>query len=222
MHKIFDGKVYDMIKKPDGIVFSYLEDVIDDNVLIKFKMFDAKSGIITDIAKNVYLLTKFGSNYKPAVDMCDNFITVKTINLPSGKLFLCKKDGSCYLLDSDGSVIWNGIILYRENPPSSIALYDNCIWASFEKDNVLIRFNIASMREELRIGGSKSPFSSPKGLFIEGNTAVVSNSGDGSLTKVNLDTYAVSRYYEFDKSVKSYIKVGIYEFVLLDDGIYQF
>lgn len=222
MHKIFDGKIYDMIKKPDGIVFSYLEDVIDDNVLIKFKMFDAKSGIITDIAKNVYLLTKFGSNYKPAVDMCDNFITVKTINLPSGKLFLCKKDGSCYLLDSDGSVIWNGIILYRENPPSSIALYDNCIWASFEKDNVLIRFNIASMREELRIGGSKSPFSSPKGLFIEGNTAVVSNSGDGSLTKVNLDTYAVSRYYEFDKSVKSYIKVGIYEFVLLDDGIYQF
>lgn len=221
MHRIFEGKVYEIIKKPDGLIFSHLEDVFDDGVLVKFKMFDAKSGIINDIAKNVYLLAKFGSNYKPAVDLCDNYITVKTINLPSGKLFLCKENGDCYLLDSDGSVLWNGIILYRDNPPSSIALYDNCIWASFDKSNVLIRFNIVSMREELRIGGAKSPFSSPKGLYIEGNTAIVSNAGGCSLTKVNLDTYAVDRYYEFERSVKSYIKVGAFEFVLLDDGIYQ-
>ncbi|MBO4694037.1 MAG: hypothetical protein J5659_06595 [Clostridia bacterium] len=222
MQKIFEGKVYDMIKKPDGLVFSYLEDVIDENVLVKFKMLDAKSGIITDIAKNVYLLTKFGSNYKPAVNLCDNFITVKAINLPSGKLFLCEKSGNCYLLDSDGSVLWNGIIIYHEDPPSDIALYDNCVWASFDKSNVLIRFNIVSMREELRIGGEKSPFCRPKGLFIEGNTAIVSNVGSKSLTKVNLSTYAVSEYYEFTQSVKSYIKVGVYEFVLLENGIFSF
>lgn len=222
MQEIFKGKVYDMIKKPDGLVFSYLEDVIDDNVLVKFKMFDAKSGKITDIAKNVYLITKFGSNYKPAVDLCENFITVKAINLPSGRLFLCEKSGNCFLIDGDGSVLWSGLILYRESPPSDIALYDNCVWASFDKSNVLIRFNVTSMREELRIGGSRSPFSAPKGLFIEGNIATVSNSGSNSLTKVNLDTYSVEQYYDFEQSVKGYIKIGNHEFVLLDTGIYQF
>lgn len=221
MDKVFDGNVYDMVKKPDGLVFSYLEDVIDDNVLIKFKMLDAKTGTLTDIAKNVYLITKFGSNYRPAVQLCDNFITAKAINLPSGKLLLCEKSGNCFLLDSDGTVVWNGVIMYRENAPSDFALYNNCVWASFDKNNVLIRFNISSMREELRIGGKSSPFSVPKGLFIEGNTAIVSNSGSNSLTKVNLDTYEVKEYYEFDRAVKNYIKVGIYEFVLLEDGIYS-
>ena len=222
MQKVFEGEVYDMVKKPDGLVFSYLEDVLDEGVLVKFKMIDAKSGIITDIAKNVYLLAKFGSNYKPAVKLCDNYVSVKAINLPSGKLFLCEKTGNCYLLDADGSVLWNGIILYRENPPSDVALYGNCVWASFDKNNVLIRFNISSMREELRIGGDRSPFSDPKGLFIEGNTAIISNAGSNSLTKVNLDTYEVSMYYEFEQSVRGYVKTGIYEFVLLKNGIFSF
>lgn len=222
MQKVFEGKVYDLVKKPDGLVFSYLEEEFDDGVLVKFKMLDAKSGIITDVAKNVYLIAKFGSNYKPAVGLCDNFITVKAINLPSGKLFLCERSGNCFLLDADGSVLWNGIILYRDNPPSDIALFGNSVWASFDKSNVLIRFNIASMREELRIGGARSPFSGPKGLFVEGNTAIVSNAESKSLTKVNLDTYAVSEYYEFDQKVKSYVKIGVYEFVLLETGIYQF
>lgn len=222
MQQIFAGKVYDMIKKPGGLVFSHLEDVIDDNLLIKFKMLDTSSGTVTDIAKNVYLLTKFGSNYRPAVDMVDNFITVKAINLPSGKLFLCQKSGECFLLDGDGSPLWTGSILYKENPPSDIALHDNCVWACFKDSNVLIRFNLATMREELRIGGERSPFSGPRGLFVDGNIAIVSNFTSKGLTRVNLDTYSVEQYYEFDQSVIGYTKVDNYEYVLLESGIYQF
>lgn len=222
MKKVFSGTVYDIIKKPDGLIFSYLEEVLTDGVLIKFKMLDARSGVITDVTKNVYLLTKFSSNYKPAVSRCDNFITAKTIILPSGKLFLCKENGECLLFDPDGSVVWNGIILYRDNPPSDIALYGNSIWASFAKENALVRFNIENIREELRIGGEKSPFSSPRGIYIDGNTAIISNYGSNSLTKVHLDTYSVEQYYTFEQSVKSYIREGIYRFALLKDGIYSF
>lgn len=222
MQEVFKGKVYDMIKKPDGVVFSYLEEVVNEGVLVKFKMIDASTGIVKDIAKNVYLLAKFGSNYKPAVKLASNYITVKAINLPSGKSFLCEKDGGCILLDSDGSVIWTGSILYKDNPPSDIALYDNCVWASFIEDNVLIRFNLATMREELRIGGKSSPFFKPRGIFVEGNTAIVSNIGSKCLVKVNLDTYSVEPYYDFDEGVRAYTKAGDYEFVLLQDGIYYF
>ena len=221
MKEIFKGTVYDMIRKPDGIVFSYLEETLSDGLFIKFKMIDAHSGAVTDIAKNIYLIGKFGSNYRPAVKLCDNFITAKTIVLPSGKLFICKKNGECYLIDSDGAVLWNGIILYHDNPPSDIALYNNSIWASFYEDNALVRFNIENMREELRIGGEHSPFLGPRGIFIEGKTATVSNMVSKTLAKINLDTYAVEQYYEFEQGVKNYIKEGIYEFVQLESGIYS-
>lgn len=222
MQQIFAGEIYDMIKKPGGLVFSYLEDVIDDNFLVKFKMLDADTNAVTDIAKNVYLLAKFGSNYRHAVKLVDNFITVKAINLPSGKLFLCEKSGACFLFDGDGSILWTGGILYKEEAPSDIALYDNCVWASFKESNVLIRFNLATMREELRIGGARSPFSGPRSIFIEENIATVSNTRSNSLTKVNLDTYSVEQYYEFNQSVREYAKVDNREFVLLESGIYQF
>ena len=222
MRQLFGGNVYDMVKKPDGLVFSYLEDVIDGEVLIKFKMIDADTGAVTDIAKNVYLLAKFGNNYRKVIKLTANYITLKAINLPSGKLFLCDKSGACYLLDSDASVLWQGAVSYRDETPSDIALYDNCVWASFSESNVLIRFNLATMREELRIGGARSPFSSPRGVYIEGNTAIVCNAKSNCLTKVNLDTYLVEEYYGFDQKVRDYKKVGLYEFVLLESGIYSF
>ena len=222
MREIFNGTVYEMIQKPDGLIFPYLEEVTDDGLFIKFKMLDAVSGTLNDITKNVYFLAKFGSNYHSVVKTVDNYITVKAINLPSGKLFLCEQSGNCYLFDGDGSVLWTGSIIYKDFPPSDIALYDNCVWASFKESNALIRFNLATMREELRIGGERSPFAGPRGIFIDENTAVISNTASNSLTKVNLDNYTVEEYYTFDKSVREYLKVGGYEYVLLDDGIYSF
>lgn len=222
MKEIFSGEVYEMIEKPDGLIFSHLYEVLADGLYIKFKMLDAVSGTISDISKNVYFLAKFGSNYHSVVKMVDNYITVKSINLPSGKLFLCEQSGNCYLIDGDGSILWTGSILYKDEAPSGIALYDNCIWACFKSSNALIRFNLATMREELRIGGERSPFSGPRGIFICENTAVISNTLSNSLTKVNLDNYTVEHYYDFKESVKEYVKIGGYEYVLLDNGIYSF
>ena len=222
LKKIFEGEVYEMIKKPGGLIFSHLEEALSDELFVKFKMLDTVSGTIKDITKNVYSLAKFGSNYRSAVKIVDNYITVKAINLPTGKLFLCEQSGSCFLLDTDGSILWTGSIMYKDCSPSDIALYDNCVWASFKDNNVLIRFNLATMREELRIGGERSPFAGPRGIYIDENVAVVSNTLSNNLTKVNLDNFTVEQYYEFEKSVKEYIKVDNYEFVLLEDGIYSF
>ena len=211
-----------MIQKPDGLVFSHLEEALEDGLFIKFKMLDAVSGTISDITKNVYLLAKFGSNYHSVLKIIGNYITVKAINLPTGKLFLCEQSGDCYLIDGNGSTLWTGNIMYKDSAPSDIALYDNCVWASFKESNVLIRFNLATMREELRIGGERSPFAGPRGIFIDDNTAIVSNTLSNSLTKINLDNYTLEEYYNFEQGVRDYIKVGGYEYVLLEDGIYSF
>ena len=86
MKKIFEGEVYEILPLSNGIIFSYCKEVIDENIVVAFKMLSFDTGRFTDIAKNIYLLTKFGNNYKAVMANCDNYITVKSIILPSIRL----------------------------------------------------------------------------------------------------------------------------------------
>lgn len=221
MKEIFHGEVYEILPLSNGIVFSYCKDVIDDNVIVAFKMLSFDNGRFTDVAKNIYLLTKFGNNYKMVVDNCDNYITVKSIILPNSKVFLLSADGLAQLIDTDGIPIWKGMLSYRTYTASDIVLYKSCLWACYSECNAMLRYNLNTMREELRIGGNRSPFNKPKSLFVEGENVIVSNQGSQKLTKVNLESYVVTDCEEFPEPVNQYVKVGNYRFVLLKSGIYM-
>ena len=220
MKPIFEGEVYEMLPKSDGIVFSYCRGVEDNNVTVGFKMLSFENGSLVDVAKNIYLVTKFGSNYRAAVRVCENYITSKAVVLPNDKLFIVSAGGQAYIADITGDIDWSGEIGYRNCPPNDIAFYNNALWASFANENALIRFNPNTMREELKVGGKRSPFDAPKDIFIDGATAVVCNNGSNKLIKINLDSYAVEEYKQFEERPHSYLKIGKFEFVLLDSGIY--
>ncbi len=221
MKKIFAGEVYEILPQSNGIIFSYCKDVIEENVVVAYKMLSFETGRFTDIAKNIYLLTKFGNNYKAIMANCDNYITVKSIVLPNSKVFLLSTDGKAQLIDTDGTPIWQGSLTYRDAVASDIVLYKNCLWACYCDTNVLVRYNLATMREELRIGGNKSPFSKPKSMFIEGNTVTVANQGSQKLIQVNLDSYSILEDQEFEEPVNQYVKSAGYRFVLLKSGVYM-
>ena len=220
MKKIYDGKIYEVLPKSDGIIFPYQKAVIDDGDVVWYKMLSFENSLLTDVSENVYWNIKFGSNYLVATKLCKNFVMAKSIILPNGRLFLCAENGQAFIVDTDGMINILGELKYRDQIPSDIAFYKNCIWASFSDANVLIRFNINTMRAELRIGGNHSPFNSPCGLFIDGSFAYVCNSGNNSIVKVDLENYSVDELYNFEESVKSYIKSGGYEFAMLDSGLY--
>ncbi len=221
MKTVFEGEVYEILPQSNGIIFSYCKDIIDQNVVVAFKMLSFDTGRFTDIAKNIYLLTKFGNNYKAVMENCDNYITVKSILLPNSKVFLLSTDGTAQLIDTDGTPIWKGLLSYRGANASDIVLYKNSLWTCYADSNVMVRYNLATMREELRIGGNKSPFDKPKSLFIEGNTVTVSNQGSQKLTQVNLDSYTILDCEEFQEPVNQYIKSNNYRFVLLKSGVYM-
>ncbi len=220
MNKIFEGKIYDILPKTDGIIFSYQKAHIDDGEVVWFKMLSLENALMTDVGKNIYWNIKFGGNYEAAVKTVKNFVAVKSVILPGNRLFLCDDDGQAFVIDSDGSVNLVGELKYRDKAPSGIAFHQNSIWASFADRNVLMRFNINTMRAELRIGGKNSPFDKPYGIYIDGDDAYVSNSGSKNLVKVNLKNYTVEERYNFEEPIRSYIKSGNYEFVLLDSGLY--
>ena len=220
MKKIFSGKVFDVLPLSDGIIFSYCKDVVDQSTVVAYKMITFDNGRFTDIAKNIYLLTKFGNNYKAVAAICDNYITAKSIVLPNSKVFLLSADGEARLLGADALPVWTGELKYRGCNATDIALYKNALWASFADCNVLLRYNLTAMREELRIGGNKSPFDKPSGLFVDGDTVMVSNVGSSKLIEVNLNTYSVFDYEEFSEPVRQYVKVGENRFAVLDSGLY--
>lgn len=220
MKRIFSGEIFEVMPLSDGIIFSYCKTKTEENVIVAYKMISFDNGRFTDVAKNIYLMTKFGNNYKAVVNTCDNYITTKSIVLPNGKVFLLSSDGNARLLDNNASVIWSGSLLYRSCTPSDIVLFGNVLWVSFSDCNALLRYNLTTMREELRIGGNKSPFDKPRDLFLEGDSVTVSNQGSGKLTRVNLNTYAVTECESFDEPLYQYVSVSNNRFVVLESGLY--
>ncbi|MBR6501830.1 MAG: hypothetical protein IKT42_00135 [Clostridia bacterium] len=220
MKKIFDGKIYEILPKSDGIIFPYQKAVIDQGDVVWYKMLSIENSSLTDVSENIYLNIKFGSNYSVATGICKNFVAEKALVLPDGRTLLCNANGQVFIIDNDGMINISGEMKYRDETPSALAYYKNCIWASFRENNVLIRFNIATMRNELRIGGKTSPFSAPEDIFIDGEYAYVSNGKANNVIKVNLESYSVDELYTFEEPVLKFIKSGNFEFVQLESGLY--
>lgn len=220
MKKIFEGKIYEILPKPDRIIFPYQKAIVDEGDIVWYKMLSIENSNMTDISKNIYWNLKFGSNYAVAVSTVKNFVEAKSVILPGNRTLLCCGDGQVFIIDADGTINLAGELKYRDCSPSGIAFYKNGIWASFENSNVLIRFNVNTMRAELRIGGKSSPFDRPESIFVENQTAYVSNAGSNNIIKVDLEDYSIDELYNFEEPVHSYVKCGSFEFVLLDSGLY--
>ena len=220
MKKIFDGKIYEILPKSDGIIFPYQKAVVEQGDIVWYKMLSFENSTLSDVSETVYWNVKFGSNYMTAKKICQNFVLAKSIILPNGRLFLCGTNGQAFIIDTDGMINIAGELKYHDQTPSGIAFYKNSIWASFSDYNVLIRFNLSSLRVELRIGGKNSPFNNPRNIFIDDQFAYVCNGDTNNIVKVDLESYSVDELYNFEEPIHSYIKSGNREFVLLDSGLY--
>lgn len=221
MERIFAGEVYDVLPQPNGIVFSYCKEKGEKHILVSYKMLSFENNRMTDVAKNIYLLSKFGSNYRNITEGFENHITARSIVFSNGKVFALYDNGKAALFGSDGERIWDGVMLYRGNPPSDIAFFKGAIWASFAENDVLLRYNMVTMKPELRIGGKVSPFKNPRDIFVIENNAIISNPDINKLLRVNLNNFEVFDYKTFSEPIYSYTKVKDSEFVVMQSGLYK-
>ncbi len=220
MKLIFSGEVYEVLPIMNGIIFSYKKEEISDQTIVGYKMISFSSGQFTDVERNIYRLTKFGNNYTEVIKHIGNYIEVKSLLLAGGKIFLIFPDGKATLLDLDATPVWSGNLLYKGEAPSDVKFHGNALWATYEEKNVLIRFNLNTMRNDLRLGNRKEPFSAPKDIFIEEDRAIVSNFASKKLIAVNLNDYTVEDLEEFEEGVKQYICIDEKRMVILESGLY--
>lgn len=221
MKTLFEGEVVDVILVENGLIICYICSKDQDTVTVAYKMVTFTDGKFTFVQRSLYELSKFGSNREDVMRHVKNHITSRSLSLSSGKSFILERNGDAKLIDVDGECVWEGQLSYRGNAPSGIAVSNRSLWTCFKAASVLIRMNLLTMKEELRIGGgTTSPFDKPVDLFLDGNDIYVCNSGNNSIVRVNLNTYAAETYRQFDSPVYRFIKNDGYEFAVLDTGIY--
>ena len=223
MKKLFSDEIYDILDFEGGFIVVYRRNEVEDKIVVSYKSVLLNSGVVSQRTRTDYQFVKFGDLDPTGEFKSGEFITCSTAKLENGSLFVVTKNGDAKIFDSDGIVEWKGTIKYKECGPASIAHSGHTLWASFPKRNALIRFNLRTMREELRIGGSNdSSFNSPEGLWIneKDGQLIVCNAGSHNLLEVNMKTYTVRERAVFDEPVHRYLHLDNKELAVLDSGLY--
>ena len=223
MIQVFDEKALNILPLPNGFIVAYkkAEDENDDKMVVAYTLVSFEKENSSSVTRSVYQLAKFGSLYKMIEKQLENSFYWKTIFLPNDKLFAFYPDGSAVIFDAEARVIWSGTVLYDNSGAADFVLQGNSLWASFPNSDCVAKFNIGTMREELRIGGKSSAFSRPEGLFLEGDKLYVCSEGNGKVWEVNTNNYAVLEHMDFGEPVHQYLKVGGFTLARLDSGVYK-
>ena len=74
MRVIAKDTVFSLHPLPDGFLYSYLLEQDGEQVKIGDKMVSFSSGKISNVTKNVYMLTKFGGSYKSFAKKVKNLV----------------------------------------------------------------------------------------------------------------------------------------------------
>lgn len=224
MRSFFEGKVLQMLPVPNGVVAAVLSEITEDEkMMVEYRMLSLDTNQLQRVSSNVYLLVKFGPSHKSADMQVENHLTCRTCLLPSGETFTVEEDCSAKLLDADGFARWVGVVKYKGEAPSDVVYDGNHIWTAFADSNTLLRLDVGSMREELRIGSKNgdSGFCGPVGLFAEGDELYVCNKDSYQIWKINTRTYAAEEYASFEEPVYGYVRLNNREIVHLESGIYE-
>lgn len=223
MKQLFEEQVFDILPVENGFVVAYKKDEIDGKYIVSYKSVSLSDGVVKQRTKTDYDFIKYGEHSSVINFKAGNFITNNCVKLDDGRVFAVSVEGEAIMVGTDGKVEWQGTMRYKHSGPSCIAGFGQTLWASFAEQNALIRFNLCTMREELRIGGSAgSAFSKPKGIWIDepSGRLVVCNAEGKNILLVNMKNYAVVEHASFDEPAYKYVKIANKELVILKSGLY--
>ncbi len=223
MTKIFDESALSVLPLPNGFIIAFCKSGDDESgkMVVAYNLVSFEKEDVSSVTRSVYQLAKFGQCYKLIVSQLPNTFYWNTAALPNDRILTYYPDGSAKIFDTEARVCWTGSITYNGKGPADIVCQGDIMWVSFPEGNCVARFNLRTMREELRIGGEASAFSSPEGLLLEGTRLYVCSSQNGKIFEINTENFAVSEHLKFDEPVHQYLRVNGFNTVRLDSGIYK-
>ena len=223
MKKIFDSGVLHLLPTADGFIFVAFQGEYADRAIVVYRKYDAATGTIEPITRNVYLLSKFGNGFEQFESSPSEFLNTRTEALHDHRTLVLHPSGEASVLNINGVQCWSGKMLYRGHGPSSAAMTDKGLWVSYPAGNAIVRYSLRNMREDLRVGSEHSDvLKSPEYLFRAATGKMLVCTGENrKILSVNLDSYVIDEYMSFNEPVRQYTRIGHDEVVLLDSGIYM-
>lgn len=223
MKAIYEGQVLNALPIAGGIVFAYVEEKTEDGkTIVAYQHINFDTGRTATVTKAIFQLAKFGPHHQKLSEHISHHLTTLACELNDGKMFLVERDGSMKIIDGEGDIDFLSSFTYKKEAPSDIVHLNGSVWASFKRNNAIIKYDLDLLREEMRIGGGsgENSFSSPSGLFIKDDILYICNEGSKKIWALNTKTYDIYEAHSFNEPVYSYMQTAGLELVVLQSGLY--
>lgn len=221
MIKVVSLDILDLIGFQSGILFVLRENQNTESVKVSFYSFDIETKSIATVTKNAYLLTKFGSAYAPIAKQLGDYVSCDAAKLWNGHTFVIYSTGETGTFDEHGNLIKTADLTYRNAPARDVAVDNNYIWSVVPEHNLIIKYSLLQNRVIMRIGGDdSSTFNYPVSISEHNGYLYVCNKNSRKINRIDLRTFLVEDYKEFDEEIYNYVRVADNEFVILGSGVY--
>lgn len=221
MKQIFGSEVLQIQPCQNGFIFVLKQEEQNEKTVIAYKMMDFERMTIAPVTRNVYLLEKFGGQFERYDQNPDDFLNLRSLILPERRLLTVDTKGNAVVVGGDGRKQFEGCLTYQGCVPDHLVLGDGCVYASYPDAGAVIRYNAATLRQELRLGGGENPMPRPEGLYYQNGQLLVCMPTEHKMMELNFNTFELEDYEAFEEPIHRYLKYNANEIVLLDSGAYK-
>lgn len=222
MIKIFDEKCIHIMQTKDGFVAVLQTEDEDGRPHFRFKHISVKEDTARDIDKDYFKILKFGRHYDNLKMQMDNYLLTICKPLEKDICFTVAPNGIVKILDKQGCLINQGDFNYQSCIPFDVAIGDNVVWASYPELNTAVRYNLSTLRQELRIGGAESKvLHAPNGLLLQDQQLYICNASENQILLLDTVNFTVQEHFSFNEPVYQYIKIEGFNIVRLKSGVYS-
>ncbi len=220
MQKIVDS-VYDIIAFSNGIIYTQKTVLENGTVKVNFFGYDIKRMQNTPVTKSVYLLNKFGAEYKKIAEQLGDYVSCDADILPSKHTVIVYDSGETGLFSLDGDRLTSCVPIYQGCEINGVVADGRQFWSVIPDKNCVVSYSISHKKFSMRIGSPDSlSFQHPVSISKYDNELFICNTISKKIRRINLDDYSVNDFRIFDEPVYKYLRSCGKEIVVLESGVY--
>ncbi len=221
MQKIVDTDIIDIIAFSNGIIYTKKSEAENGAVRVNFYGYDIKRMQRTPVTKSVYLLNKYGSEYKKIAEQLGDYVSCDADVSNAKQTVVVYPSGETGVFSPDGNMIWSSDLRYHDSEIAGVVCDDRLIWSVVPDLNCVVSYSLSHKKFSMRIGSETSDsFQKPVSLSKYNDELYICNEGSKKVRVISLKDYSVKDFRIFDEPVYKYLRSCGKEIVWLESGIY--
>ena len=220
MQKIVDS-VYDIIAFSNGIIFTKKRVLENGSVKVNFYGYDIKRMQKTPVTKSVYLLNKYGPEYKKIAEQLGDYVSCDADVMTSKHSIVVYDSGEAGIFSPEGEMVWTSDLMYQGCEICGVAVDGRDFWSVVPQKNCVVSYSVSHKKFSMRIGSPDSTtFQHPVSISKYDDELFICNTDSRKVRTINLKDFSVNDYRIFDEPVYKYLRSCGKEIVVLQSGVY--